>query len=457
MDKKQKLEYQRDIEKYLENKKVYELFEDLMKSLIISKPEDPINYMIQKLSEPEQKKIFVVGPPGSNVRELALQLADYLGYACASVGDLLIKEISKKTDLGKTIEEYYRQLKYVPDEIVVELVKKHLATLEKEKKSYILEGFPKTRVQGLALQRAGIIPDTFLLLNLPEEEINRSSAKKIQNGEDKWQHIEDKQKAASDYALEYNLNINHIKEIYKNYFFQIDGQNTEDKLLEEMARLVKYRIRSKAPKRSARVLILGPPGSGRSSIANFVSKKYGFVNVNTAHLLKDLVAKKTEVGRVCLNQIKKGDLVPDDVISSLVTNRLKQPDCQIHGYVLDGFPKTVSQIQLLEDLKVQPTVIVVLECPDETVFKRLANRRIDPLTGVIYDLSDPNVSIPYEVNARLQSRPHDDQQVLEKRLARWKELLKVVEQHYSPYILKVSANMTEKNVLEKIAFYLENS
>jgi len=150
---------------------------------------------------------------------------------------------------------------------------------------------------------------------------------------------------------------------------------------------------------------------------------------------------------------------------------LKQPDCQIHGYVLDGFPKTVSQIQLLEDLKVQPTVIVVLECPDETVFKRLANRRIDPLTGVIYDLSDPNVSIPYEVNARLQSRPHDDQQVLEKRwdllswevliiinrLARWKELLKVVEQHYSPYILKVSANMTEKNVLEKIAFYLENS
>jgi len=108
-------------------------------------------------------------------------------------------------------------------------------------------------------------------------------------------------------------------------------------------------------------------------------------------------------------------LVPDDVISSLVTNRLKQPDCQIHGYVLDGFPKTVSQIQLLEDLKVQPTVIVVLECPDDTVFKRLANRKIDPLTGIVYDLSDPNLSIPHEVSSRLQSRPHDDQQVLEKR------------------------------------------
>lgn len=60
MDKKQKLEYQREIEKYLESKKVYEVFEDLMKSLIISKPEDPINYMIQKLSEPERKISFSI-------------------------------------------------------------------------------------------------------------------------------------------------------------------------------------------------------------------------------------------------------------------------------------------------------------------------------------------------------------------------------------------------------------
>ena len=190
MDKTQKLEYQREVEKYLESNKVYELFEDLMKNVIINKPEDPVGYMIQRLSEPErikfssihpliqfiEKKIFVVGPPGSNVRELALQLADYLGYSCASVGDLLIKEISKKTDLGKTIEEYYRQLKYVPDDIVTELVKKHIATLEKEKKSYVLEGFPKTRVQGLALQRDGVIPDTFLVLNLSDDDVVKASS-----------------------------------------------------------------------------------------------------------------------------------------------------------------------------------------------------------------------------------------------------------------------------------------
>lgn len=98
-----------------------------------------------------------------------------------------------------------------------------------------------------------------------------------------------------------------------------------------------------------------------------------------------------------------------------MTNRLKQADCQIHGYALDGFPKTVSQLQLLEDLKIQPSVIVILEVPDEVVIQRLGNRRIDPLTGKSYDLNDPNVDVPNEVRARLQSRPHDEPDVLEKR------------------------------------------
>ena len=121
-----------------------------------------------------EKKIFIIGPPGSNVRELALQLADYLHYTCSSVGDILSKEISKRSDLGSKIEEAEKQLRYVPDDIVVDVVKKHIENLEKEKKSFILEGFPKTRVQGLALQRAGIIPDSFIILNLPEEKIPRA-------------------------------------------------------------------------------------------------------------------------------------------------------------------------------------------------------------------------------------------------------------------------------------------
>jgi adenylate kinase len=118
------------------------------------------------------QRIFIVGPPGSHVRELALQFGLFLGITqCSSVGDLLSKEISKKTDIGKRIEGHLQNLKYVPDDIVIDLVKKQINTFEKEKKAFILEGFPKTRSQGLSLQKEGIIPDTFLLLDLPHDEI----------------------------------------------------------------------------------------------------------------------------------------------------------------------------------------------------------------------------------------------------------------------------------------------
>lgn len=183
MDKDQKLGYQRDIEKYLENKKVFELFQDLMKSLVINKPSDPLDFIIDKLSQTHQrkspfrsliplaKKIFLVGPPGSSARDIAEQLKNYLQFSWVSVGELLLKEVAAKSDHGKIIENCYRELKYVPDEIVVEIVKKQIAAFDKERKSWIIEGFPKTKVQGLALQRAGIIPDTFLLLNLPDEKL----------------------------------------------------------------------------------------------------------------------------------------------------------------------------------------------------------------------------------------------------------------------------------------------
>jgi Adenylate kinase and related kinases len=108
-------------------------------------------------------------------------------------------------------------------------------------------------------------------------------------------------------------------------------------------------------------------------------------------------------------------LVPDDVMFTLVTNRLKQPDCQIHGYVLEGFPKTASQVQLIDDLKIQPTVIAVLEKSEEGSRDKSANRRFDPVTGETYDLSAPNLNLPQEVLDRLQKRPQDDEAIVEKR------------------------------------------
>ena len=103
MDKQQKLEYQTRIENYLSKEHVYDLFEDLLKQLVVKQPSDPLSFLIDKLSIPQStsslkkdKKIFIIGPPGFKVREFALQVGDHYKFTTISVGDLLKKEVSKK-------------------------------------------------------------------------------------------------------------------------------------------------------------------------------------------------------------------------------------------------------------------------------------------------------------------------------------------------------------------------
>ena len=117
-----------------------------------------------------------MGPPGSKRKEIALSLAEYLSeerenaFVCISVGDLLRKEISKKSEFGKLIVESRRTYSYVKDEIVIELVKLQIEQLEKENAggSWIIEGFPRTRLQAIALQKMGIVADKFIMLDIVE-------------------------------------------------------------------------------------------------------------------------------------------------------------------------------------------------------------------------------------------------------------------------------------------------
>ena len=96
-------------------------------------------------------------------------MAEHFNWTCISIGDLLKKEVSKKSDLGKTIFESLRQNKYVDDHVVLELVKSQVDSYEKDHHSWIIEGFPRTKAQALALQKHGIIPDRFILLNASKE------------------------------------------------------------------------------------------------------------------------------------------------------------------------------------------------------------------------------------------------------------------------------------------------
>lgn len=95
-----------------------------MKGLLKAKPKDPISYMITKLENPEPKRIFIIGPPGCRKKEKALTLGEYFNYASLPMGDLLEKEIAKKSDYGKKIAEAKEKYSYVDDQLVTELITK---------------------------------------------------------------------------------------------------------------------------------------------------------------------------------------------------------------------------------------------------------------------------------------------------------------------------------------------
>ena len=115
----------------------------------------------QKVLKHVDKRLIIVGPPGSKRKEIALSLGEYLSeegenqnpFVCISVGDLLRKEIQKKSEFGKQIVESRKTYSYVKDEIVIDLLKHHLDQMEKEQPgaSWIIEGFPRTRLQAIAL------------------------------------------------------------------------------------------------------------------------------------------------------------------------------------------------------------------------------------------------------------------------------------------------------------------
>ena len=147
MDRIEKLKFQQSIENYFEENKVYELFEKLLKELIVNKPIDPISYMIKRIQTKDMKRIFITGSMGTNRKEISLSLAESFGYSCVSLGDLLTKEIGKKDTNARKIEAKLNKVNLVDDETVIGLLKKELIRLERENACYIIEGFPRNRVR----------------------------------------------------------------------------------------------------------------------------------------------------------------------------------------------------------------------------------------------------------------------------------------------------------------------
>src|SRR5438552_12105519 len=132
-----------------------------------------------------------------------------------------------------------------------------------------------------------------------------------------------------------------------------------------------------------RLILLGPPGAGKGTQANFIREKYGIPPISTGDMLRAAVKAGTPLGLAAKQVMDAGKLVSDDIIIGLVSERLKQPDCR-RGYLFDGFPRTIPQAEALRKAGVPIDYVLEIDVPDDEIIERMSGRRVHPASGRSY-------------------------------------------------------------------------
>ncbi|KAK4759795.1 hypothetical protein SAY87_022926 [Trapa incisa] len=198
-----------------------------------------------------------------------------------------------------------------------------------------------------------------------------------------------------------------------------------------------------------KVMISGAPASGKGTQCDLIVKKFGLVHISTGDILRAEVAAGTEIGNKAKTFMNEGQLVPDEIVTAMVTARLSLEDVKQNGWLLDGYPRSYAQAQSLEEKKIRPDVYIVLDVPDEILIDRCVGRRLDPTTGKIYHIKNlpPETE---EIKARLITRPDDTEEKVKSRLEIYKRNAYSISETYSSITKKIDGNRAKNDVFTEI-------
>lgn len=135
-----------------------------------------------------------------------------------------------------------------------------------------------------------------------------------------------------------------------------------------------------------RIILLGPPGAGKGTQAELISKYLNIPRISTGDMLRAAVEANTQIGQLVKNILAEGQLVNDDIMIQLIKDRVKSPDCR-EGFLLDGFPRTIPQAEALEKSDISVEGVIEISVPDREIISRLSGRRIHPASGRVYHVT----------------------------------------------------------------------
>jgi adenylate kinase len=185
-----------------------------------------------------------------------------------------------------------------------------------------------------------------------------------------------------------------------------------------------------------RIVMLGPPGSGKGTQARIISELYGVPVVTTGDMLRDAVTRGTRHGRVAKRYMDRGELVPDGIVNMVVRERLSMPDLEA-GFILDGFPRSTAQAdaldRMLEERGLRLDHVIHVTLGDEAIAARLGKRRSCPVCGAVYHLESkpPKVAgVCDECGSGLVLRDDDKPEVIRHRLEVYREKTQPLLERY---------------------------
>ncbi len=182
-----------------------------------------------------------------------------------------------------------------------------------------------------------------------------------------------------------------------------------------------------------RIILLGSPGSGKGTQAQFITEKYAIPQISTGDMLRAAVREGTPLGVEAKKVMDAGGLVSDSIILGLIKERITQADCQ-NGFLLDGFPRNIIQAEGLEAMGIAIDHVIEIEVADEEIVKRMAGRRVHLSSGRTYHVlfNPPKVEGIDDITGEaLILRDDDKEETVRKRLSVYHEQTKPLVSYYS--------------------------
>ncbi len=184
-----------------------------------------------------------------------------------------------------------------------------------------------------------------------------------------------------------------------------------------------------------RLILLGAPGAGKGTQANFIKEKYNIPQISTGDMLRAAIKAGTELGMAAKKVMDTGGLVSDDIMIGLVKDRLKDADCS-NGYLFDGFPRTIAQADAMKEAGINVDYVLEIDVPDESIVERMSGRWSHPASGRSYHVkfNPPKVDKIDDVTGEpLIQRDDDKADTVKHRLSVYHNQTEVLLGYYNQW------------------------